>query len=363
MRLVSRALAPSGLLAGAVLALLSPSGWTQDAPVAGEKVKFESTDGVELHGTFYAAAKKNAPAVLVVHAIGDSSRRKEYTELAGALQKAGYSTLTFDLRGHGQSTSVDAKEFWSNKYLNARNVKGAPKETIEFADISKGYYSVFVNDIAAAKAFLDKRNDANECNSSSLTLIGANSGATLAAIWLNSEWYRHKLIPPANGFGQAQPDLKNPEGKNIVCGFWLSITPELGTRKVALSSLLALAAQQKKVPMIFVYNQGNSADKSTALNLDKYIKGKDKKNYPLTDTFPVDAGGMKLTGRELLKRIKTSEIVGYLQRVTEDKGNEWQEQEPRKTQSIWKIGNTVLPARVLPVDTAIKFSLYYQFIR
>jgi hypothetical protein len=352
----------SGLLAGAALVLLLPSGRAQDT--AGDKVKFKSVDEVDLHGTFYASDKRQkAPAVMIIHAIGDSSRRKEYSELAAKLQKDGFSVLTFDLRGHGQSTTINPAEFWHRKYPNWTAVQGASqrKDTIELRDINPGSYSAFVNDIAAAKAFLDRKNDDKECNSSNLIIIGAGSGATLGAIWMNSEWYRYKLNPPPNGLGNGLPD-KTPEGKNIIGAFWLSISPDLGARKVSLSNVLFEPAKVKKVPMVFVYNSDEAKDKSTALGLKKAIKGTDKKSYPLTDVFPVP-GGPKLTGRELLKQISPDQISKYLNDVKEEKDNEWQEQESRKTQYMWKIGGRWEWAKQTGVDSAVRFNTYTAFIR
>jgi Serine aminopeptidase, S33 len=351
------------LLAAATLVLLLPSGRAQDT--AGEKVKFMSVDGVHLHGTFYASDKRQkAPAVMVIHAIGESSRSKEYADLASKLQKEGFSVLTFDLRGHGQSTNIDPSEFWLPKYPNRNYVQGATqrKDTIELRDINPGYYSVFVNDIAAAKAYLDKRNDDKECNSSNLILIGAGSGATLGAIWMNSEWYRFKVNPSPTGIGTGTLE-KTPEGKNIICGFWLSITPDLGSRKVSLSGELYEAGKVKKVPMVFVYNSDEPKDKSTATGLVKAIKGKDKKTYPFTDATPVQAGS-KLTGRQLLKTMGPDQISEYLKNVQSENANEWQEQDSRKSQYMWKA--PLRPpqwAKQMSVDSAIRFSTYSEFIR
>jgi pimeloyl-ACP methyl ester carboxylesterase len=377
MRRLLRALLLCGLLAGGA-ALRAPAGNAQAPDPAkgdaakgdaakGARVHFNSVDGVALQGTFYASDKKNAPAVMIVHAIGEDSRRKEYTTLAQTLQKEGYSVLTFDLRGHGQSGTVDSAEFWSPKYQNYKGVAGAAsrKDTIEVRDISKGYYSVFVNDLAAAKAFLDRKNDAGECNTASLIVIGSESGATLGAIWMNSEWYRYKLVPPPIGVGLPQPDLRNPEGKHNICGVWLSITPDLGTRKVPLASLLNLAGKQRKVPMVFLYSTGDAKDKANATFLEKFIKGKDKKSaagYEFTAAVPVNAGP-KLTGRELLKPTLGTDkaIVPYLQQVVEAKGNEWSQLDFRRSQYAWRIANRMVSAKAM-ADPAIHFSLYSEFI-
>src|SRR5205814_9450356 len=101
------------------------------------------------------------------------------------------------ISGHGKSKNIQTEVFWKNAH-NVKNVKGSPKkDTIELGDMSKTYYPTFCNDIAAVRAFLDRKNDLGVCNTSSLILVGAETGATLGAIWLNSEWQRYKLIPPA----------------------------------------------------------------------------------------------------------------------------------------------------------------------
>ena len=53
---------------------------------------------------------------------------------------------------------------------------------------------VLINDIAAVKCFLDRKNDTGACNTSSTILLGAETGATLGAIWLNAEWRRYKVV-------------------------------------------------------------------------------------------------------------------------------------------------------------------------
>jgi hypothetical protein len=364
MRRLLRVLVLCGFLAGAVGLLLPPQGHAQAPAAGGDKVRFTSVDGVDLHGNFYASSKKSAPTVLILHAIGEDSRRKEYTELAKALQKEGYAVLTFDFRAHGQSKSVDPAEFWSVKYPNRRSVAGAPKDTIELRDIPRPYYNVFVNDIAAAKAFLDRKNDAGECNTSSLIVLGAESGATLGAIWINSEWYRYKLVPPSVGVVY-QPDLKNSEGKNVICGVWLSISPDLGGRRIPLSSLVFHAGKEKKVPMVFLYNDGDDKDKRVAKQLESSIKGSGKKAPPgleFTAAVAINAGP-KLAGRELLKATGTdAAITDYLQRVAEAKGNEFREQEFRKSQYVWRMPSGQITQAKTLADQMLQFNGYNAFI-
>src|SRR5207237_1408953 len=152
----------------------------------------------------------------------------EWISLAKALEKEGYAVIRFDFRGHGDSTTVKPgvpgpvgmaiPGFWDHKE-NQFGIKGfnpnvARKGTIDAKQFNPGYHSVMVNDIAAVKAFLDQKNDEGACNSANLILIGAKEGATLAALWLNSEYHRYKLVP-SQLQPRGVPDLQNPEGAAV----------------------------------------------------------------------------------------------------------------------------------------------------
>src|SRR5262245_58536056 len=81
-----------------------------------EKIKFDTVDGVELRGVFYSSTGprtgKKASCVMLLHKIGGSSTEDGWDQLAHDLQKAGFCVLSFDFRGHGNSTSVDSTLFW-----------------------------------------------------------------------------------------------------------------------------------------------------------------------------------------------------------------------------------------------------------
>jgi len=80
--------------------------------VAAQKVKFQTGDGVELHGHWYASANKNPPVVLFLHALGENGNADEWRKLAKTLQKEGFAVLMFDFRGHGNSTAIsDLQKF------------------------------------------------------------------------------------------------------------------------------------------------------------------------------------------------------------------------------------------------------------
>src|SRR5581483_12063536 len=76
-------------------------------------VTFRTTDAVDLKGTLWtntkAKSKKNA-CVLLLHEFsrkgGGDRSEAGWTSLAEDLAKDGYTVLSFDFRGHGDSTSV-----------------------------------------------------------------------------------------------------------------------------------------------------------------------------------------------------------------------------------------------------------------
>src|SRR5687767_14508992 len=70
-------------------------------------VRIDTPDGVELRAHYYRGKGRGSPCVLMVHEWGKSSRIGPWKDLAHALNKKGFAVLTFDLRGHGLSTTVD----------------------------------------------------------------------------------------------------------------------------------------------------------------------------------------------------------------------------------------------------------------
>jgi hypothetical protein len=246
-------------------------------------VQFETIDGVQLEGRFYAAApegkaKAKEATVLLLHNVnaktGGSSNQPGWDELAKKLQADGYSVLKFDFRGFGNSTSVSSS-FWKESY-NARNVRGAnkakPPSTISHKDFDANaseYYPYLVNDIAAAKAYLDRRNDAGQANTSSLIVIGAGEGATLGAMWMASEWHRQRVNGNPGALIPTKLTLEEPEGRDEAAAVWLNLSPKLGNREIgtAIHKWLAEMSGTNKVAMGFVYGDQDEAS-ATATKRD-----------------------------------------------------------------------------------------------
>jgi alpha-beta hydrolase superfamily lysophospholipase len=322
---------------------------------AGKIARFPSADGVELRGTFFAGDKQSA-TVLLLHDLEEDSHGKTWRSLANALHRKGHAVLLFDFRGHGDSTEVDAAEFWSSRYPSNRYlVRGFPQGEISHKNFDSRYYPVLANDITAAKAYLDRRNDDGQCNSSNLVVIGAGAGATLGGLWMNAEWRRHELRPAS--FPRQAPQLEaSPQGKNILCAMWLSIDAKLGSRNVNLPALLDLPGRHGEVPMVLMHGENDELGEKQATACAKRLNLNKKLRY--TAAVEVPRAG-KLTGAALLDdRLQTQKaILEYIDSVLEDRGNEWIEQDFEDRVFVWRLdAGPLQPANRLGERTPLYFA-------
>jgi pimeloyl-ACP methyl ester carboxylesterase len=328
------------LLAGLAGGLLAGTGSTRAADDKTEKkgdvefkrVQLPTCDGMELDGTFYPGASgKRDACVLLLHNFtakkGGGSHQDGWDMLAAMLQKEGYSVLSFDFRGFGGSKSVSDK-FWSHSHnkmlLRGPTARKLPT-SIDEKDFPPNYYPVLVNDIAAARAFLDRRNDAGEVNTSNLVVIGAGEGATLGALWMAAECRRYKA-PMMIGLAPKLAD--DPEGKDIAAAFWLSINPSLaGVRMAGLRSALTEAARDTKVPTVFIYGGGDESASNIASTYYKVVNTlPNGKSAELKDTTGTKGiAKTNLSGSKLLQdrdRLGTATfIVNHLNKVMDARGS------------------------------------------
>ncbi len=314
------------------------------------RVSFNTLDKVELQGTFYPnpSGRKDA-CVLLLHNLdpkkGGSSHQDGWDHLAEQLQKDGYTVLSFDFRGHGDSKTI-GPEFWDfRRYPHNQMLRGAklakPPTTIDQKDFSPDYFPYLVNDIAAAKAFLDRKNDAREVNSSNLIVIGAGEGATLGAMWMATEWKRKRVLP-------GTLDLGEPEGKDQVCAVWLSMGPSVGGRKILpLHNMIKEIGGENKVPMAFVYGKEDEKSRTFAQAMKDAITSTPafKKDNKLKEYSGVEAiENTKLVGSQLLNKDLPTEkwiIDKYLDPVLEKKTTrEWVKRDTSKFRYVY-----VLPSK------------------
>jgi alpha-beta hydrolase superfamily lysophospholipase len=335
------------LFLGAAAPLLS-------AQAAGERVLFQSADGVELVGTFHGGATKR-PCVLLLHGIGAGRSAAIWRPLAERLKAEGYAVLAFDFRGHGQSTTVEPDLFWAQA-ANRSGVRGAREDQIDVDRFSERYLPALVNDIAAAKALLDRKNDVGECNSANLVVIGADAGATLGAVWLNAEGYRYRQQP--NPIFGAPPLVEtSPEVQHVLAAIWLNIEPKLGSRQLSLTSILETPARRHRVPMVFLYDAGQQR---TSQALERALK---HPRLAYTGAMEIAAGGAERGAKLLSQPAAQEQLLQYLKNLSEDEADEWRDFDSRQAQFLWKAPRLprLLPANRLGSNLPF-FQTYESFL-
>jgi pimeloyl-ACP methyl ester carboxylesterase len=320
---------------------LVPVAWAQGES---EKVTFTTVDEVELEGTYYPSSQGvKAPCALLLPNLKGTSRQPGWDQLAGKLQGKGYAVLIFDYRGHGHSTAVQPA-FWevsANRELNKKAGK-LKKPEITFEDFHQAYYPMLVNDVAAARRFLERKNDARECNIGNLVVIGAQEGAALGALWLATEWRRHP--PRKKGMATNQP----PAGQDVAAAAWISITPTLGGGKSPQTQVKEWIRQRRDdTPMAFLY--GNEDKASAAFTTELFTKVLRANAPPRPPNTAIKGFRTKAVGAELLNTKGVDDaILNYLDNVLESRDEQtWTDRETKKSRlgfaSLKSLGFPFLP--------------------
>ena len=342
-----------------------------DAPPVTKNSKpysFDTADGVHLAGNLWSnagVADRKDATVILLHDFdpkgsGGSSRDDGWDDLAEQLLSKGYSVFSFDFRGFGESTKIDPDKFWDprqnpqNQHLKNANKTPRP-EVISHSDFEPAYYPYLVNDIIAAKAFLDDQNDSGSVNTSSVFVIGAGAGATLGTLWMDTEWHRQKgtLNPVTNTLAvdptTGKAALQEPEGKDQAGAIWLSLSPKIGERSFssAVHTWVGEVGGENRVPMGFLYGGKETAERKefAVSGLTKIVSAYRAKNnggiteeeiqekkdeelkksgqWKLPDTFKLKVGDdTTLSGNKLLADDATKNLIGtILNHVMGDRKN------------------------------------------
>lgn len=316
-----------GVLAWLALLITSRSALAQSSS---QEIRFETADSVKLKGTFYPSGGGNkSPCAILLHKLGGNRQQDGWDDLAKALQTKGFAVLSFDFRGHNDSCEVKP-EFFNlpiNKKVFGHTTKGKDSKLVkekidqkEFVNHKKNYYytPMLVNDIEAAKQYLDQRNNGNDCNSSNLVLIGAEDGAALGAVWAAAQYRKPHLIANPFGVGVVQDPKRLAEGEDIASAVWLSISQNLARQSIV--STMTNSPIRDRVPMAFVFGDKDDAGNKSANAIFKSMKSASKS---IDATKLMAKKGIKSSGHELLKKSlgTTDEICSYLEKIVEKRGN------------------------------------------
>jgi pimeloyl-ACP methyl ester carboxylesterase len=344
-----------------------------------KNVKIPTIDGVTLNANFWVGGGKGGATVILLHNFdktGGDSQKDGWNALAENLQKAGHSVLSFDFRGHGQSLTVEPAKFWSPEFAYnmailrpKRDKEGKYPETITTADLTAAYYPFLVNDIAAVRAYLDRQNDAGNINTKNVIVIGAGQGATLGALWMETEMKRRQAEPkianvtvaqaaklPANVF-----DFKNPTGKDLAAGIFLDISPTLDGKEMPIHTWLKDVGKENKVPLVFLYGTQDAAAKKVSVDLLSSISPNYKvggmEEWPKELPFTGEKGipNTKLKGSQLLTADLPTEglIATYTNRLLEKRTIIAHEiQGFDKSPAFWVFPTGMIPVRTKPTEDA-----------
>jgi pimeloyl-ACP methyl ester carboxylesterase len=316
-------------------------------------VSFPTADFVTLHGQLYPGARgKKGACVLLVHDLGRGHRGDDLAPLALALQGAGHTVMQLDLRGHGASTHID-NGFWAvpaNQLLpgfaTGKN-GGVAAAPLDPRTLPAQYFPWLVQDLAAARLWLDVHNDdADEpVNSANLVVVGAGEGAALAALWLAAE--SRRFAAKVGDLGPFPQVDGNPEVQYVAAGVWLTMVPRLGGRTAAVQDWLALSGRDRKVPMGFLYG---ADDVSGARLAERLANGLKPNPRPRELTAARAVPGTSLTGARLLQSgLETDKLVlAYVDNVLQQRDIKWSARTVQANVYYWVVpGAQPLAANLL----------------
>ncbi len=130
----------------------------------GEKVSFQTPDGVIISGLFHKPASGAHKTYILLHGLG--SGQDEWQSLSDKLVSAGCGVLSYDARGHGRSTMTAG---------------GRKISYTEFGPPGPGsQWDKMPADLGLAIAFL---NDQKNIPTNRIGLIGASIGANICLIY------------------------------------------------------------------------------------------------------------------------------------------------------------------------------------
>lgn len=324
-----RVIAGAGL-AGLAALVLAPAGAQPPRDESKKDASITTVDGVTLRGTYYKGTQgKDSPVALMLHEFGKDRTQGEWDKVAKALQAKGFAVLTFDFRGHGGSTSVEPNIFWSMPHNSAdyiRNRGNGKKPTIRHQDFKHNYIPYLVNDIAAVRKYLEKKNDASECNISNLFVIGDQTGALLGMLWVATEWQRPGIAPLLGG---AAPP---PAGQDIAGCAWMSMPSYSGsgTKWNANHWPEFVPQLREKVPMCFFYGEKDKTSESAAKHYMDTVLRPSANSPRNTETFAYGVTGTSLKGIGLLgqSNLKGDEkLFIYVDKILQKRGGTavWQQ--------------------------------------
>lgn len=203
-----------------------------------EDISLITDDGVLLHAVYYSGSqgKQTVPVILLHGWDGPrgAGRARDFDDLATDLQSAGHAVVVPDLRGHGDSRTVQrasgAKVAISRKKLGARGLKAMVSQDVE-----------------AVKRFLIREHNRGSVNIELLCVVGSEMGAAVASTWAAQDW--------------AWPNVRDiKQGQDVRALILISPPASFGALSVAKP--LSFGPLQRVPKMILYGNQSDASDEA-----------------------------------------------------------------------------------------------------
>jgi dienelactone hydrolase len=185
--------------------------------VPGEKVTFETYDGLVICADYYApkASKTGAPMVILLHM--DGSDRTAWQPLIKPLHEEGFAILAIDMRGHGECASAEAR-----RRVDRRD---------------PAVFAAMYDDVRAAYSWLA---DQDGVDRSRFALVGGSVGCSVALRYATQDRSADVIVclsPGANYLGlDSKADISRIKGRKI----WLVATDD-PNEKEGVEALAPLA--------------------------------------------------------------------------------------------------------------------------
>lgn len=301
---------------------------SQGKELTPDSVALETADGVRLSATYYRSrtGAKAAP-VLLLHRRDGTQR--DWKAFAEQLQALNYAVMTLDFRGYGESRRVNPVVYSKREGAGRRPVTELNPQTFRRQD-----YLAMLEDVETAKRFLVQRHNGvvraadsgargaggrdvdyqqvAELNISKLTVIGAELGATIGAIWAARDW--------------SWPDLPfgGQQGRDVIA--LVLISPSWNMPGVGLSLQGPIADLRTKVP-IMVLVGGKSKDPGgikDATRVFDLANAQASEYRPVLREYPTELLGTKMLGLDL--GVET-DIVEFLRVSVQQKSVPWEKRE------------------------------------
>ncbi len=192
-----------------------PARKTQPAASSSETIVTYTFDGVRIEGDYYPAPEgkeKSTPCLILLHPVGPkhfNASRADFDKLPAKLQQQGYAVATIDFRGYGKSKTVESK-FW-----NTHRPKTRVLDVIEAKDYATSLELFeLMYDLTALKIWLNTKNNAKECNSHVVGIIGMEQAGLIAMAWAANEHTdnyrsRNRSMLNTSGGGFNNPNFGN----------------------------------------------------------------------------------------------------------------------------------------------------------